>query len=148
MVTAAARALGEQNPAVHRWVRRHPELVAPGCLGECPRRHPVNITLDPETLFDLVIERLQLFVGERPIGDVGVRHRPVQRAPLEVVAPEARHLRVPVNGPAADDGGQIVDIAGERPLHAQSGFGLGPARARLEDRVLIFEIAASLDLVV
>ena len=102
----------------------------------------------PSRRFDLVVVRLEFVVGQRPVGDVRARHRTVQRAALEVVAPEPRDLRVPVDRAAADRRRQVVDVADERVRDPAPRLRLCAARSRLEDRVLVLEEALLLDLVV
>src|SRR5204863_1092996 len=63
-------------------------------------------------------------------------------------APEPRRLRVPVDGAAADDGRQVVDVTDERAVDALRRLVLGAAGARLEQLVLALEGAPRLHLVV
>ena len=122
--------------------------MAPRRLGQRPRRHPREVALHAEVALDLVVVRREIVVGQRPVGDVGARDRPVQRAAVEVLAPEARHLGIPVHGPSADRRREVVDVAHERPRDPAPRLRLGALRPRLEQRVLVLEEARLLDLVV
>src|SRR5262249_52511025 len=104
--------------------------------------------LNAQPVFYFVVEGRQVLVCERPIGDVRAVDRAVERPPPEVLTPEARHLRIPVDGPAADGRRQRADVADERARCSRGGLGLTPCRARLERRVLVLECASGLHFVV
>ena len=148
VVAELACGRGEPRARVHRRVRRHRERVAPRRLAQRPCGHRVAVALHAEAVLDLVVERLELVVVEQPVGDRRARHRAVERASLEVLAPEPRHLRVPVDGPTADGGRQPVDVAHERARDAAPRLRARPPRARLEQQILVLVEARRLDRVV
>ena len=148
LVAETGCPLGEQPARVHRRVGRQRELAGARSLGECRRRHLGDVALHAEVQLDLVVVRRQVVVGERPVGDVGAGHRPIQRKAFEVVTPEPRRLGVPVDRPPADGRGEVVDVADEGAIDALARLLLGARRAGLEHRVLVLEGPAGLDLVV
>ena len=96
------------------------------------RGQPVEVALNAEDGFGLVIPRCQLRVGERPIGDVGAGDRPERAVLGEVDVPEPGDLRVPEDRAAAHRGRQGID----QPDHAGGGLGGASAeRARVDQRI-------------
>ena len=96
--------------------------------------------------FGLRVERLELVVVERPVGDLGTLDRPQLRREAEVDLAVARQLPVGVETGAADRRGHVVEIAGGEPLAVGRR---APVGARLEQRVRTEEVApGEFDLVV
>src|SRR5437667_226899 len=125
-----------------------PRITTSASTRRCRPLSSMNDTPVTRARLDVVVEGRQLVVGERPVSDVGVGHGPVEREALEVLAPEARRLRVPMHGAAAHHRGQRVHVAHERARHALLRLRLAARRARLQDDVLVLEEAAGLHLVV
>ena len=138
-VAALRGAIGQQRSGEHRRVGRHRKGTCARCLGQCRLGHLADVTLDAEHLLDLVVERGEILVAERPVREVGAVDRPVQRAPMEVLAPQARRLCVPVDRASPDRGRQIVHIADERASQTLTRLPVSPKRARLQQRILLLE---------
>ena len=148
LVAEACGPLRKQLAGVHRRVGRQRELVAAGRLLQGALRHPVDVALHAQTRLHAVVVRREVVVAERPVGHRRAGDRAEQGERLEVLLPEARRLRVPVDRAAAHDRREVVHVADERPVDALPCLLLRARGARLEDLVLVLERPPGLHLVV
>ena len=114
-------ARGHRDRGAHLGAGRHRVLPGAGRVLFDDVGERLGVSLRADQLLHLVVERRDLGVAERPVGQVGARHRAERGKLLEVDVPEPRHLGVPVHGPAADDLRQFVDAAGV--LDGRAWFG-------------------------
>ena len=103
------------------------------------------ITRDTDDPFGIRVERLELVVVERPVGDVGTVDRAVFRSETEVDLTQTRQLPIGVVSGTPEGRRHVVALAREEPVavgHAAA------VRARLEQWIRTEEVpAAELDLV-
>ena len=117
---------------VARW---HGERTAPGC------RERIGAVLagDAEALLDRGVVRLEVVVGDGPVGHGRVVEGSSGRVEPEVLVAEAGQLGVGVDAAAADRDRQVVDLAGEEAVSVGLASTVG---AGFEDRVGSQEVAS------